>query len=218
MGLAFGAVALLRRSKPLHPKGLLRPGVLEVTESEGTTGVPLLDTPDRHPCLVRTSRAIGLPLSLPDIHGLAVRLELEGKTADLLLAGTRSGWWGRHVLVPRRAAGRGPLTTLIPARSPHGPLLLGLFPDRGVDELDPRGFSLQISRPGGPWTTCGHLTILAHRPEGADPPLRFDPVTHPIPQLDHYRSVRYLRQPSYALARRGWPVETLDTKQRVPIE
>jgi hypothetical protein len=47
IGLVFGAVAVLRRSTPLHPKGMLRPGVLEITGSVESTGVPLLDTPDR---------------------------------------------------------------------------------------------------------------------------------------------------------------------------
>lgn len=217
LGLLFGAVALVRRAKPLHPKGVLRPGVLEITQAQEPTGVPLLDAVGRHPCVVRTSRATGLPAPLPDIHGVAVRLQLDGQVADLLFAGTGTGTWGRHVLVPRTAAGRGAATTLIPARSPRGPLLLGLFPDRGVDEQDPRGFSVRICRPGGPWHERGHLTLLAQRPGETDPPLRFDTVTHPVPGLDHYPAVRSLREPSYALARRGWPVEAVDTEQRVSM-
>jgi hypothetical protein len=206
LGATFGAVAVLRGSKPLHPVGVLRHGTLSIRPGAASTGVPLLDEPGEHECLVRLSRATGLPAPLPDIHGVAIRLEAQGDPADLLFAGTGQGRLTRHLLVPRRAAGRGPLTTLIPLRSAHGPLLLGLFPEPGED-AEPGAFTVRVSRPGGPWQSRGRLWLGATVTGEADPPLRFDTVLHPVLGLDHYPTERALREPAYAAARRGWPVE-----------
>ncbi len=204
VAVVFGVVAALRRSKPLHPRGVVRRGTLTVRPAIHATGVPMLDSPGTHDCIVRTSRAIGLPPPLPDVHGLALRIQVRGDTADLLSAGTGSGPVARHVVVPRRASSDGPMSTLIPMRSPTGPLLLRVSPTAG-DRQDPRSFDLAWARPGRPWSRFGTLVVGEKMAKVPDPPVRFDTVLHPIPSLDHYPLVRALREPSYAWARRGWP-------------
>src|SRR4051812_37271382 len=69
LGATFGAVALVRRTKPLHPVGQVGTGILDVTDPRPELGVPLLSERRSHTCLVRWSRAAGLPEPLPDVEG-----------------------------------------------------------------------------------------------------------------------------------------------------
>lgn len=208
LGVVFGVTARVRRSKPLHPRGVLRHGVLAIEAPGEPTGVPLLDEVAEHRCLVRVSRATGLPAPLPDIHGLALRLTEVGDVADLLFAGTGDGRVGRFLLVPRVGPGDGPLTTLLPMRAPTGPLLLGVFPHgRQPDGGPPERYAVRSARPDSGWVDRGTLRLGAQVEEDPDPPLRFDTVLHPVPGLDHYPVVRLLREPAYLSARRGWRSE-----------
>lgn len=206
----FGAAAVLRGAKPIHTRGVLRRGTLAIDPAPADpTGVPLLDTAASHRCLVRPSRSVGLPRPLPDIEGLALRVPTADGPGDILFASTGVGPVGRHCLVPRRSVAGGPLTTLLPVRSPTGPLLLGLFPrpaPRGVvtDEFD-----LRCSRPGGTWRAVGTLRIGDLAADEDDPPVRFDPVRFPVPGLEHYPVWAAVREPAYAAARSGYPAETV---------
>lgn len=205
LGVVFGVTARIRRSKPLHPLGVLRHGVLAIEAPGDRTGVPLLDEVGEHPCLVRMSRATGLPAPLPDIHGLALRLTERGDVSDLLFAGTGDGRLGRFLLVPRFGAGDGPLTTLLPMRAPTGALLLGVFPE--VTEASgepPQRYAVRSARATTGWVHRGTLRLGAQAEQDPDPPLRFDTVLHPLPGLEHYPVIRLLREPAYSAARRGW--------------
>jgi hypothetical protein len=206
----FGAAAVLRGAKPIHTRGVLRRGTLLIDPAPADpTGVPVLDTAASHRCLVRPSRSVGLPRPLPDIEGLAVRVTTEQGPGDILFASTGAGPVARHCLVPRRSLAAGPLTTLLPVRSPTGPLLLGLFPrpaPRGVvtDEFD-----LRCSRPRGGWRAVGILRIGDLAADEDDPPVRFDPVRFQVAGLEHYPVWAAMREPAYAAARSGYPAETV---------
>jgi hypothetical protein len=74
----FGLAGLVRpAAKPLHPSGRLRTARLQRHGLSGPdrTGVPWIDDPGESRALVRFSRAVGLPDVLPDIHGLAIRIQ-----------------------------------------------------------------------------------------------------------------------------------------------
>lgn len=197
LAAATRMVATARRAdKPLHPRGDLVTAVLR-RDGGPTTGSAFLDEAGvSEGVLCRRSRAVGLPATLPDIHGLALRIPLAaGSHGDLLLAGTGTGRLTRFLLLPGRHPDSRALTTLLPYRSPTGPRLLGAV------AVSPVRYDLVHARPGGRWERFGEL-LLSDRP-GSDPLTSFDPVRHPLPGLDTYDWVRRLREPAYATARRS---------------
>lgn len=197
LGGTLGVTARLRRTKPLHPVGRVADGVLDVTNPQSDLGVPLLESVATHPCLVRYSRAVGLPAPLPDVEGLALRFT--DPTADLLFAATGTGRLSRFLLVPRGAEQHGPQTTLLPVSSARGPLMFQALPVAGTGE-PPRRFEIAVASPASQWRQVATLTI---GPWGEDRPTRFDPVRNLLPGTEQYAVVRTLREPAYLLARRN---------------
>jgi hypothetical protein len=193
---ATRALAALRPAqKPLHPLGRLCTARLERHGCAPPTGVDWLDEPGADEVLVRVSRAVGLPDALPDIHGLAVRVPAaDGTAADLLLASTGSGRVGRFVLSASRAVEGRPLTTLLPYRTPTGPVILRARPTASNE------FELAVASPCGEWRPFGVLRV---GPETQDQHrVSFDPVLNTLPGLEPYDWVRRLREPAYRVARR----------------
>lgn len=189
-----GISRLRPAEKPLHPEGVNYLGHLVRPGSEVPTGVPWLDEPGEDEVQVRTSHAIGLPGPIPDIDGLALRLRKDqAGYADVLLAST--GWdrVSRHLLVPSWQEHQ-PLTTLLPYRSPIGPIVIGALP------VDVRGYELHWARLGRAWHALGTLTLDRELP--AEEEISFDPVLNQLPGLDQYPWVEHLRERSYATARR----------------
>ena len=189
-------VAALRSpaEKPLHPEGEMYAGRLVRYGSDAPIGVPWIDQAGEDEVTVRLSRAIGLPGRLPDVQGLALRLR-KGQTryGDLLLAST--GWdpVTRHLLLPAWSA-HAPLTSLLPYRSPAGPLVIGARP------VDVRGYHLSWASVGRGWHPLGDLTLEMVLPPEDE--ISFDPVVNPLPGLEQYPWVERLREQSYATARR----------------
>jgi hypothetical protein len=189
-----GVAAVRHPDKPLHPDGEMYAGRLARPGSGRPIGVPWIDQGGEDEVIVRVSRAVGLPGPVPDVHGLALRLR-KGQTryADLLLAST--GWdpITRHLLMPAWNA-HWPLTTLLPYRSPIGPLVIGARP------VDVRGYELCWAAVGREWHPLGDLTLEMPLPEETE--VSFDPVVNPLPGLAQYAWVERLREQSYAAARR----------------
>jgi hypothetical protein len=201
LGAAFGAAALVRRTKPLHPIGQVGTGVLDVTDPRPGLGVPLLAEERSHTCLVRWSRAAGLPEPLPDVEGFAIRFD--APTADMLFASTGTGAVSRFLLVPRAAGHHGPQTTLLPVASEAGPLMFRLTPETDTGE-PPSRLSLAVATGTRSWDAVGSLSCVW----GPDRPIRFDPVEHVLPGTEQYPVVRVLREPAYFMARRGAAART----------
>jgi hypothetical protein len=195
LGAVFGAAAAVRRTKPLHPRGRVGSGVLEVTSPRPDLGVPLLAATGEHRCTVRWSRSVGLPSPLPDVEGFAVRFA--GPAADVLFSGTGTGRIGRFLLVPRLAGRHGPQGTLLPVATDAGSLLLLVTP---LDDAEPpTRWELAVAQGGSDWTAVGTFRVEW----GDDRPLRFDPVEHQLPGTSQYPLVAALREPAYAAARLG---------------
>ena len=188
-------VAALRpAAKPLHPRGDLVTARLTRRGLPRPVGAPWLDGSGTDEVLVRRSRAVGLPDGWPDIHGLAVRVPLEGGGhGDLLLAMTGTGTLSRFVLTVGRTPYSRPLTTLLPYRTPAGPRLVGAVA-RGEQR-----YELAVAAPGGDWEPFATLELSTTT--GPDPVLSFDPVRNTLPGLETYEWVRRLREPAYATAR-----------------
>ena len=219
IGAAFYAAGRLRRGrrKPLHPDGAVLPGTLRRDGAPTTWGSPWLDSTGEHEATVRLSRSAGLPTPLPDILGLAIRVRIDGRDADLLLSTTGRGRVGRFLLQPRADPGRGFYTTLLPYRSQRGPVLIAAEPEpprplppdpAGVaDELTaaPMRFALSCAGPGGGWERFGSLEVgrTGRRSDSVDAPISFDPVRNPLPGLQMYDVVARVRTRAYASARRS---------------
>lgn len=189
------AVAAMRpAAKPLHPRGEVLQGRLFRSGAVPATGVAWLDEAGEDDVLVRRSRAIGLPGSVPDIHGLAVRVPRPGGGhGDLLLASTGWGRLSRFVLTASRSPEGRPMTTLLPYRTDRGPLLIGA---RATGE---ECFELAVATPEGEWSRFAELRLSAL--PASDPEISFDPVAHQLPGLQQYDAVERLREPAYHAAR-----------------
>lgn len=196
---AAAVAGVVRRDKPLHPRGALGRGTLHVDAPAPQLGVPLLNASADHAVVARLSRAMGLPDPWSDIEGLALRLPgaaEDGGPADLLFASTGAGLLSRFVLTLRRSGRHGPQSTLLPVRCAAGPLLLLAHP---VDDIDlPIGWDLSWALGRGPWTHVGRLALAW---SSDDVPDRFDPVRHQLRGTEQYAVVRALREPAYAAAR-----------------
>lgn len=181
-------------AKPLHPLGDVVHGRLVRHGSDEPTGVPWLDEPGEDAVVARVSRAIGLPAALPDIHGLAVRVPAGEEYGDLLLASTGRGRLTRFLLTASWQPGGRPLTTLLPYRTPTGPILLG------AQALDGSTYELSWARPSGDWHALGELRLAG---DPGDEDVSFDPVRNRVPGLEQYPAVVRLREPAYLRARKS---------------
>ena len=206
----LAALARWRNGKPMHPRGAVFQAVLERHGSERPWGVPFLDATGRDDVVVRLSRGAGLPAPLPDLLGLAVRLEDgPGPPVDLLLSTTGRGALTRLVPVLRGDTAS-VYCSIMAYSSPAGPIRLAALPTGDGVPSDPEPlaaavrrqsvvFVLAAARGLGAWVPFGRLTIReAARP--LDPELRFDAVRHPPPGLTADGPLARFRAPAYAAA------------------
>lgn len=196
-------VARLRRGRPLHPQGASYRAQITISGA-AESGVPWLDDPGTHAATLRVSRGVGLPRALPDVYGIAIRIQglVEGP-ADLLFASTGDSALGRFVFAPRAAVEHGPLTTLLPVHSDRGPLVLRLTLADGAPatELTLRNpLLLSYAMSTGDWSPAGEVRVVERLGPSAEQE-RHDPVAHPLPGITQYNVVRLLRGPAYRAAR-----------------
>src|ERR687894_1075108 len=168
--VAFGALALARRARALHPVGVAFHAVL-VLDGPGAAAVPELGRPrSRRAALVRFSRGGGLPEGWPDIHGVAVRLnarETGGRDQDLLLSSSARSVVGRRLLVPARSfddVWTSSLTSFDAGgrRVVWGAHVLVANRSTTVETLrrDPArapAVALMVATPAGPWQHIGRV-------------------------------------------------------------
>jgi hypothetical protein len=205
----LGLLARWRRGKPMHPRGVVVPAVLERT-GHADTGLSWFDRPVRDEVTVRLSRGAGLPGPWPDLLGLAVRVPGPGRPVDLLLSSAGRGALTRWLPAFRRDAA-GPYSSIMGYRSPAGTLRLAAWTDSPVpSEPHPllvhlreraTAYTLAVARGSGPWVPFAVLT-LGEPGEELDPDIRFDAVRHPPPSLVADGPMARFRAPAYARARR----------------
>jgi hypothetical protein len=209
IGAAIGAVALVRRDRPMHAVGRTHHAVVRGTPAH-PAGVPWLDDPGERAGLVRFSRGVGLPSWAPDVQGLALRLPEDGRHTDVLFSSGGLRGVGRFLLTARRSPLGGPLTTLMPFHGPRGPVVLAAEPLDETDGASRRaawptltGTRWTLLRSGvtGPWEPFAELVVGADAGPALDRATRFDPVGATPPGLPPYRWAAVLRDPAYRLAR-----------------
>ena len=210
----FGAILLVRRPRPIHAHGVVLSGTLTRHPHRQRSGLGWVDAPsaDEVEVLARASRSVGLPAPLPDLVGLALRIDGPDGPADVELASTGFGVPGRFVLAPHRSPSRARLGTLFPYRGAAGPVLLcarTLEPRDlpvGLDALEARlrdeVWRLEVywATPRSRWRAFALLELRATGESDAG--LRFDAVEHPLPGVGTYAWAAAVRQPSYRLSRR----------------
>ncbi len=206
----LAALARWRNGRPMHPRGAVFSAVLDRHGSGRPWGIAFLDATARDDAVVRLSRGAGLPAPLPDLLGLAVRLDGgAGQPVDLLLSSTVPGPLARVVPALRRDAAS-VYGSIMAYSSTAGSIRLAALPTTGGIPSDPGPlagsvarrplvFELAAARGFGPWRRFARLTIRgAARP--LDPDLRFDAVRHPPPGLVPDGPLARFRQPAYAAA------------------
>jgi hypothetical protein len=213
-GIALGALARLRRGKPMHPRGAVFSAVLERQGSrDGGWGVPWLDEAATDVAVVRLSRGAGVPAPLPDLLGMAIRLPSAGDPpVDLLLTTTGRGPVGRLVPAPRRDTAA-VYSSIMGYRSDTGTVRIAALPEDADVASEPAPLAAEVAREGlsftlagargrGPWMPFGRL-VLGAPAEPLDPDVRFDAVRHPPPGLVPDGPMARFRAPAYARARRA---------------
>ena len=77
LGAAFAVVRKIRRPRPIHARGVVLRGEIRWLPHREPAGLSFVDEAPARPVRVvaRVSRSLGLPSPLPDIIGLAVRID-----------------------------------------------------------------------------------------------------------------------------------------------
>ena len=180
----LGTASAVRRARIFHPDGIAHRATFHV--APGGHGAPLLDREAEHRAVVRLSRGVGLPGSVPDVLGLAVRIEDAhgpGAHQDLLLVTSGSGPVSRHALVPARRFDHPQWSTLLPYRLGGRTVLFGARPldvpagaDR-LEDLDAESmrFGVDVAPIRAPWERVGVLHLGERLSDAEAEALRFDP-------------------------------------------
>jgi hypothetical protein len=202
------AGAAARGARLFHPRGAVFQALLLVTDSHHR-GVPLLDRQGEHRALVRLSKATSTPRGLPDVLGLAVRIDDaggDGVPLDLALAttGTRPGL--RHLLVPRRDFAT-TYTSLLPYQVGEHRRMLAAAPADPARRIpadlaalpaavanQPLTFQIMLAGLTGSWQPVATLTLT--RPEPDEDP-SFDVTAHALHELHPSGWLNRLRGPTY---------------------
>lgn len=205
--MVFGLASFVRRARVFHPDGAAFVAKVEVAVGDGVLPA------GSHDAVVRFSRGAGLPESMPDILGLALRvLDLHGPGVhqDLLLVTSGSRPGARHALVPARTFGHRRWSTLLPYDVGGRRIVFGARPSSAaLDEAHRLGdlrrvaaagevrFTLEVAPPTGAWEDVAVLSIGDELPEDENEALRFNPANtggriRPVGVLQTIRRRAYL--------------------------
>jgi hypothetical protein len=209
--LLFKELSRLRRKRIFHPFGVgFRGRYTPVGEGSGALALERESEP-----LVRLSRSIGLPESLPDPCGLALRFPDAfgaGEHQDLLLVSSGVAPLARHALLPSRGFCDRPYSSVLPYRLQGETAMLGAravapAPGPKLAELREREvgglvFELLLADVGGSWKSVGRLALGERMPPEQTERLWFDP-TNTGGGLELAGSLNRLRGPSYRASQEG---------------
>ena len=208
--VVFGLASAARRARIFHPDGVAFAATLDVDGS--SLGAPLLDVRGRHDAVVRLSRGVGVPEPLPDILGLAVRVNDAhgpGADQDLLLVTSGSALVLRHTFAPVRSFDAGRWSSVLPYRVGGRTVLFGARPVRTAGGPTTRlrqlreelasarlRFALDVAEVTGPWQRFATLEIGAELPPRRSEGLRFNPANtgggiQPVGVLQTLRRLAY---------------------------
>ncbi|GAA4692899.1 hypothetical protein GCM10023215_32590 [Pseudonocardia yuanmonensis] len=205
----FRALARLRGAPAFHPRGVLLGGELQIDDGGSAVGQALGLGP--HRVLVRLSKGAGTPRDLPDLLGVAVRVEPDHAREALDLLFTTSTAGG-VLLAPARGWRTATYSTLLPYDTDAGRMRLLLEPEpREPDPpADPRAVpdavrarSLRFRLVEAPLGAAARAVATLVLSEERTGPVAFDPVLHQLPGLRPVPLLADLRARAYRGSRRG---------------
>ena len=224
VGVVSAAGARVRSARVFHPRGETFHGVLDVSGA-GDFGAPLLDRPGRRRALVRLSKAAGAPWRLPDVLGLAFRVDdpgQPGKHVDFALAtaGQRPGL--RHVLMPANDFAAATYSSVLPYEIGGRQRLIGALPVVDPPSLpvtlsdlrkavaeQPVSFRIAVAELFGPWEPVGTLTLEVPA-EITDDELCFDVISNQGVGIKPIGWLQRVRLPAYRGSQRGRDADCRD--------
>jgi hypothetical protein len=207
-GPAFGIGSFLRRARVFHPRGRSFPARVRIPGDPRFAGT-VLGRAGVHDGVVRFSRGAGVPEPLPDVLGLAVRLELAEGPQDMLLVSSAAAPVARHAILPARDYGATHYSSITPFRVGGTTAVLGaraehVGPPRPLERLaqleDALGavrFRILVAEPTGPWTTAGVVELGPPVPDAHGERVRYTPF-HRAGGLEPVGAVNALRRRAYA--------------------
>ena len=161
--LPFAIGSRLRGSKVFHPKGVVHAARLTL---DGHADLGFLGRPAEHEAIVRFSRGVGLPESVPDVLGLALRLpdvHGPGRHQDFLLATSGDAPITHHLLIPAGHPRQRPYSSLLPYSAGGDSFLIGALPGPTEDR-----YQLAVSAINGRFEPIGEIAIGERLPEAMD--------------------------------------------------
>ena len=213
----FGSLSALRRKRVFHPDGVAYRATLTLLPAGDIYAMLDFAAGSSRDAVVRFSRGIGLPESMPDVLGVAVKLPgLVGPGADqdFLLVTSSEGPVMQNLLLPARGFFRGNYSTVLPYRDPAADrqILFGARPDPGLVGLPDATFSdvaaaaasgrlrfdFTTARIGERWRKAGSLVVTNKLDHDEAERLRFNPWnSHPdlVPAgpLNTWRKSAYVK-------------------------
>jgi len=210
----FRVASKVRGTRAVHPRGVVLRATWRPVGGSILSGSPLLAGPK--PALLRLSHSVGLPPSIPEVIGFAVKvLDVygPGQDQDLILISSRRSYLGRRLILPARDLAKVVMSSLLPyevegtgrrlvlARAREGTpsVSYATVVRHGPDRMPV--FEIRLGRPDGPMLATVHTEGLAPPEVGAT--LRFDPQ-HTGPELQPRGILNRLRGPTYAASQKGW--------------
>lgn len=192
----FSTLSAIRRKRIFHPRGDGFEADFEVDRPlHRYDGIPLLSERTTHPATVRLSRAIGFPPPLPDLLGLAFRIETGPQ--DFLLVSSARPPALRHLLLPTRAGfGANTYSSILPYRIADEVRLVGALP------IDPLEYDIAIAPLGGEWEPFARLRLRAALPDEETERLELNPW-NTSPGLKPIGPLNGLRRSAYDGSQRG---------------
>lgn len=210
----FRTLSRLRGKRAFHPHGAAFR--IEVTPMRGgeKAAEPLFDGVESRSGTIRLSRGAGLPDPLPDVLGVAVRLDPTGDLPrqDLLLASSGTGPILHNLLIPSTSFGKRPFSSVLFYRSPGGVVLFGAKV-RGRDsslrlsEISTRerldmNIDLVIASPFGRWVPVASIAVGERALDRTGEHLRFDPA-NTAADLVPIGFLNRIRKPVYVASQEG---------------
>lgn len=193
----FCALSAARGKRAFHPRGDGFDAELEVDRPiHRYDGIPMLSERRTHPARVRLSRAIGIPRPLPDILGLAFRVETGPQ--DFLLVSSAQPPALRHLLLPTRGGfGDNSYSTILPYRIAEGDLrLVGALP------VGPLEYDIALAPLSGGWHRFARLRLRAALPADETERLELNPW-NAVPGIKPVGPLNGTRRSAYAGSQRG---------------
>jgi hypothetical protein len=186
----FRALSRLRGRRIFHPHGVAFAATFEpLPATPHAPAISLLSDPERRQALVRCSRALGVPPSLPDVLGLAVRIsDAYGPASpqDFLLVSSSPAPVLRHALLPGpRGFFRHSYSSLLPYAAAGERVLVGAWgTGKGPSPADLEGvratglgrtFELRVASLLGQWRPVARLELTEVLPDRVAEEVAFNP-------------------------------------------